>query len=208
MDFQFYGANCIKISNKKVSILIDDDLVEHGLNSVASPEDVALFTLKKDSNNPSRFKIEGPGEYEISEVSIKAIPALAHIDEAGKRATIFNLHYQGFSIGVLGHINPDLSDEQLEGLGLIDVLIVPVGGMGYTLDPIGAASLIKKIEPKIVIPTHFADSGVTYEVPQVNLEEFLKVMAAQDVEPIDVLKLKESELGDKTKVVVLSRSTK
>jgi hypothetical protein len=208
MDFQFYGANCIKISNKKVSILIDDDLADHGLKSVATAEDVALFTLKKDSKNPSRFKIDGPGEYEISEVSVKAIPARAHMDENGQRATIFNLHYQGFSIGVLGHVYPDLSDEQLESLGLIDVLIVPVGGFGYTLDAIGAANLIKKIEPKIVIPTHYADSEVNYDVPQAELEEFLKLMAAQDVEPIDVLKLKESELGDKTRVVVLNRSSK
>ena len=81
MDFQYYGANCIKISNKKVTILIDDDLSEHGLKSVASSEDVAIFTIKKDSKNPGRFKIEGPGEYEIAEVSVKGIPARAHLDE-------------------------------------------------------------------------------------------------------------------------------
>jgi len=205
MDFQYYGANCIKINNKKVSVLIDEDLSDHGIKSVATSDDVAIFTMKRDSKNPARFIITGPGEYEISEVSIKGIPVRAHLDEDGTRATIYNIHYQGFSVGVLGHIHPSLTEDQLEELGLVDVLIVPVGGMGYTLDATGAANLIKKIEPKIVIPTHYADSGVNYEVPQAELALFLSEMGAQDIETLDIFKLKESELGDKTRVVVLNR---
>ena len=208
MDFQYYGANCIKITNKKVTILIDDDLSDHDLKSVATAEDVAIFTIKKDSKNTARFKIEGPGEYEIAEVSVKGIPARAHLDEKDTRATIYNIHYQGFSIGVIGHVHPNLTEDQLESLGLVDVLILPVGGMGYTLDATGAASLVRKIEPKIVIPTHYADKEVAYEVPQAELAAFLGEMAAQDAETLDVFKLKESELGDKARVVVLKRQGK
>lgn len=206
MEIKFYGANCVRINNKKVSILIDDDLANHGLKSVANEEDVAIFTLEKGSTNPNRFLIEGPGEYEISEVSVRGIPAQAHLDASGLRATMYSLQSQGFSVGVLGHIHPDLSDDQLEKLGLLDVLIVPVGGSGYTLDAVGAANLVKKIEPKIVIPTHYADASVQYEVPQAEVDLFLKEMGVSEPEQVEVLKLKESELGDKTRVIVLSRS--
>lgn len=206
MEIKFYGANCVRISNKKVSVLVDDDLLSHGLKSVANDEDIAIFTLEKGSKNPNRFLIEGPGEYEISEVSVRGIPARAHLDESGTRATIYSLQTQGFSIGVLGHIHPDLSDDQLEKLGLLDVLIVPVGGSGYTLDATGAANLVKKIEPKIVIPTHYTDKAVQYEVPQAEVDLFLKELGVSEPEELDVLKLKDSELGDKTRVVVLNRS--
>jgi L-ascorbate metabolism protein UlaG (beta-lactamase superfamily) len=82
-------------------------------------------------------------------------------------------------------------------------LIIPVGGNGYTLDAVGAAQLIKKIEPKVVIPTHFSDKKINYEVPQAEIELFLKEMAVSEPEKVSVLKIKETDLGDKTRVVVL-----
>jgi L-ascorbate metabolism protein UlaG (beta-lactamase superfamily) len=206
MEIEYFGANCVRIGNKKVTVLVDDDLTSHGLKSVASAEDIAIFTLIKGSTNPNRFVIEGPGEYEISEVSVMGIPAQAHLDESGLRATIYSIQIQGFSVGILGHVHPNLDDDQLEKLGILDVLIIPVGGMGYTLDAVGAASLVKKIEPKIVIPTHYADKDVTYEVPQAEVTLFLSEIGASEPEYLDVLKLKESELGDKTRAIVLSRS--
>ena len=208
MEIQYYGANCVRIGNKKVSVLVDDTLANVGLSSVATAEDIALFTLEKGTKNPNKFLIEGPGEYEVSEVSVRGIPAQAHLDAEGHRATMYSIQMQGFSIGVIGHVHPNLSEDQLELLGLIDVLIIPVGGSGYTLDAAGAASLVKKIEPKIVVPTHYADSAVKYEVPQAELNAFLSEIGASEPERVDILKLKESELGDKTRVVVIERSKK
>jgi L-ascorbate metabolism protein UlaG (beta-lactamase superfamily) len=106
---------------------------------------------------------------------------------------------------VLGHIYPDLSDEQLEQFGLIDILVIPVGGNGYTLDATGATQLIKKMEPKIVIPTHYADSAIKYEVSQAELQVFLSEMGVSDPERMNSFKAKASELGDKTRVIVLNR---
>jgi len=208
MEIQFYGANCVRIGNKKVSILVDDDLEKHGLTSVATANDVALFTLDKGSKNPHYFLIEGPGEYEVSEVSVRGIPARAHLDESGTRATIYSIQTQGFSFGIIGHVHPDLTEDQLEAIGIVDILVIPVGGNGYTLDATGAANLVKKIEPKIVLPTHYADNGVTYEVPQAELSVFLSEMGVSEPEEVDSLKLKESELGDKTRVMVINRSKK
>lgn len=205
MDFQYYGANCVRISNKKVSVLIDDNLAAVGLKPVTAKDDISIFTLDKNSGLDSKFTIEGPGEYEISEVSVRGIPARAHLDAEGLRATVYSIRVNGFSIGVLGHINPSLTDEQLEMLGIIDVLIVPVGGNGYTVDAVGAVNLIKQIEPKIVLPTHYADSKITYEVPQAELSVFLSAMGANDSEHLEILKLKEADLGDKTRVIVLDR---
>jgi len=205
MDIQYYGANCVRLTDKKASVVVDDNLVSLGLKSVTKPDDISIFTLDKKVKNGSRFLVEGPGEYEISDISIRGIPVRAHLDEDGSRATMYGIEMQNFNIAVLGHIHPDLTDDHLEELGVVDVLIIPVGGNGYTLDANAAAHLVKKIEPKIVIPTHYSDKAIHYEVPQADLELFLKEMGVSEPETLDSLKVKESEIGDKTRLVILNR---
>ena len=205
MDIHFYGANCVRLSDKKASVLIDDNLANLGLKSVSKAEDILVYTLEKEHKNKGNFVIQGPGEYEVSEISIRGIPARAHLDADGKRSTMYSIDFQNIKIGVLGHVHPDLSDEQLEQLGVVDVLVIPVGGNGYTIDANAAAHLIKKIEPKIVIPTHFADPSVKYEVPQADLEQFMKEMGISEFEKNDFVRIKETELGEKTTVLVLDR---
>jgi L-ascorbate metabolism protein UlaG (beta-lactamase superfamily) len=109
-------------------------------------------------------------------------------------------------IVVLGHVYPELSEEQLEALGTVDVLFVPIGGNGYTLDGIGALKLIKKIEPKLIIPTHWTDKGINYPVPQADLADALKNMGMEPKETVAKLKLKAGDLADVTQLVVLERA--
>jgi L-ascorbate metabolism protein UlaG (beta-lactamase superfamily) len=206
MEIQYFGANCVRLSDKKASVIIDDNLVGLGLKKVTKPEDISIATLDKSKNADGSFSIVGPGEYEVSDISIIGIPARAHLDVDGKRSTMYKIQIQSFNVAILGHIHPDLTDEQLEELGVVDILIIPVGGNGYTLDANAAAHLIKKIEPKIVIPTHFADKGISYEVPQAELSLFTKEMGITEYETLDFLKIKVTELGEKTRVIVLNRA--
>jgi len=104
---------------------------------------------------------------------------------------------------VVGHIDANLSEETLERIGTIDVLVVPVGGNGYTLDAVGALKVIKNIEPRIVIPTHYADKSLKFEVPAATLEEVLKGMSMEASETVDKLKLKSADIPENTKLIVL-----
>lgn len=205
MEIQYFGANCLKIFNKDVSLVIDDNLINLGLKSVANAQDIAIFTDGKHSHQSGHFIINGPGEYEIANVSIRGIPARSHLDNDGLHATVYTIKVNDYCIAVLGHIYPELNDEQLEKIGVVDVLIIPVGGNGYTVDADGAVELIKKIEPKLVVPTHYADNSIKYEVPQADLQVFLKAVGVSDPETQDVLILKNQEFSDKTKVIVLNR---
>jgi L-ascorbate metabolism protein UlaG (beta-lactamase superfamily) len=212
VDLQFYGANCVRITGKKASIVIDDNLAELGLKSVAKPGEVLLFCgphapVKVDA----RLVIDEPGEYEVSDISIRGVAARSHMDDPsvkpeGGSATIFKITFDDIDLVSLGHIYPELTDEQLESLGTVDVLLVPVGGNGYTLDPIGALKIIRKIEPKLVIPTHYADDQIKYEVPQQELAAALKDLSMEPRETTDRLKLKSADfMSDLTQLVVLNR---
>jgi len=206
MEFQYLGANCVRITTKKAAITIDDNLADLGLKEVSKPGDIVLFTSVHELKQDAKLVIDRPGEYEVSDVSIQGVAARAHMDEEGQQtATMFKIIVDDVRVAVLGHVYPELSDDQLEKLGTIDVLVIPVGNAGYTLDSLGALKLIKKIEPKIVIPTHYADKDIKYPVPQQELSEAIRGLSMEPRETVPKLKVKPAEVSDVTQLVVLER---
>jgi L-ascorbate metabolism protein UlaG (beta-lactamase superfamily) len=207
MDVQNHGANCITLTTRHARVVIDDNLVELGAKSVARAGDIALFTAAhSDPAQPSKIIIDQPGEYEVSNISIYGFATRAHMDEASqKTATMYKLISDDVRVLVVGHVYPEFTDKQLEAIGLIDVMIVPVGGNGYTLDGVGALKLIKKIEPKIVIPTNYDLPGLNFPVPQQTLQQALQSLAMEAQQTTTKLKLKESDLVEGTRLIVLEK---
>ena len=208
MDVQFYGANCLVVSSKQVRLVVDNNLEELGAKSVSKDGDIALFTSSPKSPLANvKLVIDQPGEYEVSGVSIYGIAARAHTDtETEKTATMYKLVLDDTTILITGHIYPELADSQLEAIGMVDVIFIPVGGNGYTLDGLGALKLVKKIEPKLVIPTHYDDPNLKYPVPQQPLDMALKALGMEPKDRTLKLRLKGSELGEVAQLVVLEKS--
>jgi L-ascorbate metabolism protein UlaG (beta-lactamase superfamily) len=208
MDVQFHGANCVTIATKQARLVVDDNLADLGAKATVKAGDVALFTgAHADPAAPTKIVIDQPGEYEVSGISVYGIAARAHIDESGKKtATVYKIITDDIRVLVVGHIYPELSDAQLESIGMIDVMIVPVGGNGYTLDGVGALALVKKVEPKVVVPTHYDDSSLQFVVPQQSLEQALQGLAMEPTERVTKLKLKAGNFGDLTQLVVVEKS--
>ena len=207
MELQYYGGNCIRINTKEASIVVDDNLEALGLKPITKGDDIVLRTTYDDKQDKQEvLTIAQPGEYEVSKVAIQGIPARAHMDEEGKQtATIFKLTTSEMRIAVVGHIHPDLGEAELEAMGTVDLLVIPVGGGGYTLDATGALQVIKKIEPKVIVPVHYADSKIKYEVPQAELADVLKNLSMEVHETVPKLKLKASDLPEATQLIVVER---
>jgi len=207
VELSYYGANCVRLSAKKAQIVIDDNLAKLGLKTVTKPADLSLRTNKEfPVHTDAVFRAEMPGEYEVAGVVINGIAARAHMDEEGKHnAVIYTIDADDTKVVILGHIYPELSESQLEQIGMVDIAVVPVGGNGYTLDGVGALKVIKQIEPKVVIPTHFDDKAVRYEVPQTELADAVKNLGMEVSETVSKFKIKPAELSDSTKLVVLER---
>ncbi len=177
-DIEYKGGNTVVLATKKLSAFIDPKLSVVGLKDLKTNDAIEIATEARFAlnNKESLISIEGPGEYEMGDFAIRGISATRHIDTADseKIATIYRIAVGEVRVAVLGNIDPKLSEGQLEEVGVIDILILPVGGGGYTLDATSAASLVRQIDPKVVIPVHYADSAVKYEVPQDTLETFTK----------------------------------
>lgn len=208
MDIQFYGANAFVLSNKHTRIVIDDNLADLGAKSITKAGDIAIFTGAHGAPAvETKLILDQPGEYEVSDVSVYGIQLRSHMDEdKQKNAVAYKLIFDDIRLLVAGHIHPDLSDRQLEAIGTVDVLVVPVGGNGYTLDPVGAAKLIKNIEPKLVIPAHFDDGSLAFPVPQQPLAAALTTLGIEPNQTTEKLRLKASDLAEATELIVLERA--
>ncbi len=208
MELQYFGGNCIKLTTKEASIVIDDNLEQLGLKSIVKPNDITLHTNSADElEDKAHFAINRPGEYELSNISIIGIPAQLHIDEKGtNKAVIYKIVVGDIRVVVVGHIYPELDEKQLEQIGMMDILVVPVGGNGFTLDSKGAQKLIKDIDPKVVIPTNYADKAVKYPVPVTDLDSVLKELAVEPKEKLAKLKIKNTDqFTEKPSYIVLER---
>ena len=101
-------------------------------------------------------------------------------------------------MGDLGHL---LADAQVEAIGDIDVLMIPVGGT-YTLDAKTAAAVIGQIEPKIIIPMHYKVPGL--EVMLDGVEKFIKELGL-DPEKTDKYKISKKLLpAEEMKLIVFN----
>ena len=94
-------------------------------------------------------------------------------------------------------------EEQIEEIGLTDILLVPVGG-SYTIDAKTASDVVSSLEPKIVIPMHYALPGLKFELEPV--ENFLKEMGFETQEPLPKLSITKDKLPGELQVIVLNKA--
>jgi L-ascorbate metabolism protein UlaG (beta-lactamase superfamily) len=207
-EVEYKGANCVSISTKKGTIVTDPKLSLVGLKDANVKDAIELSTEARFALNAetARLNIEGPGEYGIADFDIHGIAAQRHLDADGKASTIYRIEAGEIRVALIGNIYEKLTEAQLEEIGLIDVLIIPVGGNGYTLDATGAATLTRQIDPKIVVPVHYADSAINYEVAQDTFDIFAKELGGI-IEEAPKLKLKTAAvLPEALTIYKLARS--
>jgi len=209
-DIEFKGANCVVISTKKSTLVTDPKLSVVGLKDQVIKDAVEIATEDRFvlASTSAKLSIDSPGEYEVGDFSIRGQAAVRHLDtkDDEKKSTIYRIEIGDVRIALLGNIAPHLSEDQLEFLGVIDMLIIPIGGSGYTLDATSATALVRQIDPKVVVPVHYADSALKYEVPQDTLETFTKELGVE-VEETSKLKVKsQTSLPQTLTVVALTRS--
>lgn len=194
-EIEYKGGNSVVITTKKTTAVIDPKISVVGLKDISVKDAVEITTEPRFiiEGDTVRLLIESPGDYEIGDFSIHGISATRHIDseQDEKIGTIYRIEVDDVRIALLGNVAAKLTDEQLESLGVVDLMIVPMGGGGYTLDAVNATALVRLVDPKAVIPVHYADSALKYEVPQDELGLFTKELGAP-VETVSKYKVKNS----------------
>lgn len=204
MQIQYFGLSSFKISTKDATVVTDPFHKDSGLTPPRGAADIIILAdrLNKLYSATSGFSgtpflANTPGEYDVKGVTITGIP----LKQEEKFVTIFLIESEDIRILNLTHIKDwNLTEDELEELGEIDVLIVPVGG-NTVLSASQAAKIVNEIEPKIIIPSHYKMPGLILDVDP--LDKFAKEMGGKN-EQMDKLTLKKKDLPEEgTRVVVL-----
>lgn len=149
---------------------------------------------------------DAPGEYEAQDVGVVGISTF-HDDKEGKERganNIFVFQIEGLILAHLGDLGHPLTESQVEELGPIDILFVPVGGV-YSLNPAQATKLIADIGPSLVIPMHYKVPTSTVEFSGLaTVDEFIDKAEIATVRREDKLKVTKDMLPEETEIVVLS----
>lgn len=207
MEIEYKGGNGLAIKSSLINITIDPKISLIGLKDIKVTDTLEIVTETSLAiDGDQKILIDGPGEYEVSKVSVKGIAAKKYRDESGAKFTIYRLEISGFRVAILGHCTETLDESQLEAIGVVDILVIPVGGNGYTLDAHQAAKLVNQIDPRVVIPVHYADKAVKYDVDQDDIAGFLKELGAQEHEVVEKLKLKNGVVPAVRTVYEIRRS--
>lgn len=198
MDIEYYGANRIVLSNKKHKIVVDDYADVYGAKPISDKNTLISINSNKDYpiNTSAKHVINGAGEYEIEEITIKGWQTNAMAE--GKKSTVYALHIEDYAVVIVGYADPALNQEVYDGIEDVDLLIIAVGGFGMTMEAKDAAKIIKTLEPKAVMLTHYSPSNLKYPVVSAEVSAIEKDLATTVAE-LSSLKLKDitSEMVDK-----------
>ena len=218
MQIIWKGQSCFQIitsqgKDSQVSLIIDPFGPDCGLKVPNLSGDILLVTHNYPSHNNIKallqqgqpFLIDGLGEYEIKGVYIQGIPAF-HDKNFGKEKggmTIYTIESENMRVCHMGDFGQkELFPEQLEDIGEIDILLIPIGG-NETIGSEEAQKIISQIEPKIVIPMHYLLPKLKAKLN--GLDKFLKAMGEKNHESLPKLIIKSKDLttDEETKTIVL-----
>ena len=211
MDITYLGHSSFKIKGKSGSVVTDPfDPKMVGIKYAGVEGDIVTISHHHDDHDKAELVkntekvIDGPGEYEINNISIIGVPSY-HDDKKGEergKNTIYVFEVDDLRICHLGDLGHKLSDSQIEDIGDIDILMIPVGGV-YTVSVSTAVEIVQEIEPAIIIPMHFKDQSTSEGLSKLNpVEPFLKEMGLT-VEKLPKLSVKKEDLMEETEKVVL-----
>jgi len=212
MNKIWFGQSCFQIitargKDSSVKIVIDPFQSDIGLNMPKLESDILLFTNKNCDAGKIKtkdyFLIDEPGEYDIKDVFIQGISIEANEEEKGRKeaANIYIIETEGMRLCHLGSIKEkELKNGQLEKIGNVDILLVPVGD-----DAQGAAKIVNQIEPRITIPMFYHLPKLKIKLGRV--DDFLKVLGGKSsVEPQNKLSIKRKDLPKGGREIIILKT--
>ena len=152
--------------------------------------------------------LRGPGEYEIGGALIWGVRTVHRKNDSApiSKNTAFIIQLEELTFCHLGDLaDAPLSPEELTRIKDADVLLVPVGG-NCTINATQAAAVVAQVEPKLIVPMHYATEETRGFVPLDEIERFCKELGATEAAPRARLSVTPSSLPSEPTVVLLEKS--
>jgi len=203
--------SCFEINDQATVVMDPHDGRSIGVKPPSLRADVVTISHDHFDHNAVRVI---KGEYVVvKDVTPRTVKGVAirgitgfHDDVNGEkrgRINIFHLTLDGVRFCHLGDLGHMLSEAQIEELGEVDVLFLPVGGV-FTIDGAQAQLLVRSINPKVAIPMHFRVGGLSLSIQ--NADGFLKGLPDDKVVRVgNEVEFEAEDLPEETEYWVFSQ---
>jgi L-ascorbate metabolism protein UlaG (beta-lactamase superfamily) len=199
MELTYHGHSCVRLRGREMTVLVDPP--QTALPGMAKGSQ-GIIVRTEGETDPERLRARdgeiqevcGPGEFEIGGVSILGL--------AAGETTVMRVAVDDVRVVLAGRLRRQLTEEEIDSLGHVDVLVIPVGG-GDALGAIDAAKLVNAVEPSIVVPARYGSGdGGEYDPVGKFAKEMGLAEGAWEPQPKLVLTGSTGE-SDDTRVVFL-----
>ncbi len=213
MEITWYGQSCFRLTERGTASVVTDpyDHKVVGYSALKLKSDIVTISHDAPGHNfisgvkGYKHLLEGPGEYEIGGVFITGVRTNGRKKEDQPRNTLYVFDYDGITIAHLGDLREIPSRSQVDALGEVNVVLVPIGG-GEGLSAAKAAEVVGVLEPNIIIPMYYATPDCKLELDP--LEKFLKEMGLGAVDSEASIKITKGSLPEDVRVIVLEYQQK
>lgn len=208
LEITWLGHACFRLRSKEGVVVTDPYGPSLGLALGKPTADIVTVSHHSPHHahvagvGGSPRVIEGPGEYEVHNIAITGVQT-QRLSETGQPVgmnTVYLYEMDDLVVCHLGDLGRKLSESEAEEMPDVDILLVPVGGVG-TLNAAQASEVISQLEPKLVVPMHYKADGANLELDGV--DRFLRELGVTDAEPQPKLTIAKSNLPETMQVVVL-----
>jgi L-ascorbate metabolism protein UlaG (beta-lactamase superfamily) len=214
VEITWLGYSCTRLRGRETSVLTDPLIPADRTAAQAMTADIVTISHSHPNHSstkelPGKFRVlQGAGEYEIGGVFIQAVPAF-HDAKGGKergKNIIFRIDIDDLAVCHLGDLGHTLSSSQVEAIGTVHILLIPVGGH-TTIDAAQAAEVASTLQPRIVIPMHY-NNGAPGVGGLESVDRFCKEMGATGLKPQARANVTRTNLPAETQVLLLEQVTK
>jgi L-ascorbate metabolism protein UlaG (beta-lactamase superfamily) len=209
MEITWLGHACFRLKGSQATVITDPYPPDLGYS--LGKQTARVVTVSHQHPGHSYISgiggepkvIKGPGEYEIGGILVIGLPTF-HDGDGGKQRgknIVYLIEVDEVAICHLGDLGHVLTTQQVEEIGNVDVLLVPVGGVS-TINASMAAEVVRQLEPKIVVPMHYKTEVLKRELEPV--DRFLKEMGVKDVTSRPRLSVTKANLPVSTQVLLMN----
>ena len=206
MEIRWFGQGCFLIkttaeNKEEVKILLDVFPEEIGLKPPQEEAEILISSGQQELKNlpKHRIFIDQQGEYEIKNIFIRGINVSTDKDKNSN--LIYIIEAEDVKICHLGAFAAkELAPEQISEIGEVDILTIPVGG-GDAITHQEALKIVNQIEPRLVLPTHYAQPKLKAKLEDVS--PFLKTMGQENIEPQPKISITKEKLPVQMTIALL-----
>jgi len=178
---KWFGHSMWKISSNSISVITDPFAdIGYKMQPVISADVILSSHDHFDHNNFDLISgnpkiINTEGKFKYKGVEIQTFHTFHDDTQGSERGDnlLMKFEIEGRNFlhcGDLGHM---LSDELIADIGIVDAIMIPIGGH-YTIDELTAKKIVDKIKPILVFPMHYKTEVLDFPIKPV--ENYLQLI--------------------------------